>query len=133
LKMGPNGPEPDMSRALSGHPAEMKMPPPPPPSGPWIAAVGATNTAWAGPWGVSYTSNLTPHKENGLGAWTEQQFIDAMRSGRHQGRGREILPPMPWQSIKNLNDADLKAIFAYLQSIPPNPNRVPDPVIAPVK
>jgi cytochrome c553 len=133
VKMGPNGPEPDMTRALTGHPAEMKMPPPPPPSGPWIGAVGATMTAWAGPWGVSYTANLTPHKENGLGGWTEQQFVDAMRTGRHQGRGREILPPMPWPAYKNLNDADLKAMFAYLRSLPPSANRVPDPVIAPVK
>jgi mono/diheme cytochrome c family protein len=133
VKMGPNGPEPDMTRALSGHPADMKMPPPPPPSGPWLGSVGATMTAWAGPWGVSYTANLTPHKENGLGAWTEQQFVDTIRTGRHQGRGREILPPMPWPAYRNMNDADLKAIFAYLRSLPPNPNKVPDPVIAPVK
>ena len=133
FKMGPNGPEPDMTRALSGHPAEMKLPPPPAPSGPWIGSFAATMTAWAGPWGVSYTANLTPHKENGLGGWTEQQFIDAMRMGRHQGRGREILPPMPWTAYKNLNDADLKAMFAYLRSLPPNANKVPDPVIAPVK
>jgi mono/diheme cytochrome c family protein len=133
VKMGPNGPEPDMTRALSGHPADMKMPPPPPPSGPWIGSVGATMTAWAGPWGVSYTANLTPHKENGLGAWTEQQFVDTIRTGRHQGRGREILPPMPWPAYRNMNDADLKAIFASLRSLPPNPNKVPDPVIAPVK
>ncbi len=133
LKMGPNGPEPDMTRALSGHPAEMKMPPPPAPSGPWMGSFAATMTAWSGPWGVSYTANLTPHKENGLGSWTEQQFIDSMRTGRHQGRGREILPPMPWTAYKNMTDADLKAIFAYLRSLPPNPNKVPDPVIAPVK
>jgi mono/diheme cytochrome c family protein len=133
LKMGPNGPEPDMTRALSGHPAEMKMPPPPAPSGPWIGSMAATMTAWAGPWGVSYTANLTPHKDNGLGSWTEQQFIDMMRTGRHQGRGREILPPMPWTAYKNMTDADLKAMFAYLRSLPPNANKVPDPVIAPVK
>ena len=130
LKMGPNGPEPDMTRALAGHPAEMKMPPPPPPSGPWVASVGATMTAWAGPWGVSYTANLTPHKENGLGAWTEQQFIDSIRTGRHQGRGREILPPMPWPAYRNLNDADLKAVFAYLRSLPPDANKVPESEVA---
>src|SRR4051812_36667989 len=44
-KMGPKGPEPDMSRALTGHPAEMVMPPPPPAAGPWIGHIGATNTA----------------------------------------------------------------------------------------
>src|SRR5437868_1692667 len=56
-QMGPKGPEPDMARALTGHPAEMVMPPPPPAAGPWIGHIGATNTAWAGPWGVSFTAN----------------------------------------------------------------------------
>lgn len=129
-KMGANGPEPDMSLALSGHPATMTLPPPPAPSGPWIMSATASNTAWAGPWGVSYTANLTPDPETGLGQWTEQQFIDTIRTGRRQGRGREILPPMPWPAFKNYNDADLKAIFAYVQSIPPMKNKVPDPVLA---
>jgi hypothetical protein len=129
--MGPNGAEPDMSRMLSGHPAGKTLPPPPDPRGPWIASTIDTFTAWAGPWGISYTRNLTPDKETGLGEWTEQQFVDTIRNGRHQGRGRELLPPMPWPVYRNLNDADLKAIFAYLQSIPPIKNAVPDPVIAP--
>jgi hypothetical protein len=45
------------------------------------------------------------------------------------GRGRPILPPMPWQMYANFTDDDLKAIFAFLQSIPPVNNRVPDPVV----
>jgi mono/diheme cytochrome c family protein len=130
-RMGPNGPEPDMSRELTGHPEGTAMPSPPAPKGPWVGAVSADNTAWAGLWGVSYTRNLTPHKENGLGGWTEQQFIDTLRTGRQQGRGREILPPMPWQGYGKASDADLKAIFAYLRSLPPSANRVPEPVIAP--
>jgi hypothetical protein len=116
---------------LSGHPSSMTMPPPPAPSGPWVAAASASSTAWAGPWGVSYTANLTPDPETGLGQWTEQQFVDTMRSGRRQGRGREILPPMPWTAFRNLDDGDLKAMFAYLKSIPALKNKVPDPVIAP--
>ena len=72
----------------------------------------------AGPWGVSFTANLTPDKETGLGNWTEEMFITTMRTGRHQGKGRPILPPMPYQFIATLNDEDLKAVFAYLQSIP---------------
>ena len=127
-KMGANGPEPDMSLALSGHPAAMTLPPPPAPSGPWIVASTATNTAWAGPWGISYTANLTPDPDTGLGQWTEQQFIDTIRTGRRQGRGREILPPMPWPAFKNYNDADLKAMFAYLRTVPAIKNKVPDPV-----
>jgi hypothetical protein len=124
--MGPNGPEPDMSRMLSGHPEQMKMPPPPKPVGPWIAAGAATNTAWAGPWGISYTSNLTPDQNTGLGIWTEDMFLKAMRTGKHMGTSRDIQPPMPWPWIGKATDEDLKAIFAYLRSIPPIVNHVPD-------
>ena len=129
-KMGPNGPEPDMSHALGGHPASLAVPAPPAPSGPWVGSVIGTFTAWSGPWGVSYTANLTPDKATGLGEWTEQQFVDTIRTGRRQGRGREILPPMPWPAFKNLNDADLKAIFAYLRTVKPLENKVPEPVLA---
>lgn len=129
-KMGANGPEPDMSLMLSGHPASMTLPPPPAPSGPWITSGAASNTAWSTPLGVAYTANLTPDPETGLGQWTEQQFLDTIRTGRRQGRGRELLPPMPWPAFKNYNDADLKGIFAYLRSIPPVKNKVPDAVIA---
>jgi mono/diheme cytochrome c family protein len=128
FKMGAGGPEPDMSRALSGHPAGMTLPPPPKPEGPWITSVAATNTAWAGPWGVSFTANLTPDAETGLGKWTERNFKDTMRTGRRMGRGREILPPMPIPMYKHMNDADLEAIYAYLQSIPAIANPVPEPL-----
>ncbi len=129
LKMGPGGPEPDMTRMLSGHPQSLVMPAAPQlPPGPWLMVASATNTAWAGPWGVSFTANLTPDKETGLGSWTEQEFVTALRSGRHRGRGRPILPPMPWQGIGTLTDDDLAAIWAYLRTIPPIVNRVPEPV-----
>jgi len=127
-KMGPAGPEPDMSRMLSGHPAEAKLPPPPAlPPGPW-AIVTTPLSAWSGPWGISFTANLTPDEETGTGAWDEKTFIQAIRTGKHLGAGRDILPPMPWQMYRHFTDEDLKAIFAYLRSIPPIKNKVPDPV-----
>lgn len=126
--MTADGPAPDMRRMLSGHPADMQLPPAPPASGPWIVSVAATNTAWAGPWGTSFTANLTPDRATGLGAWTADEFVLAMRTGRHQGRGRQILPPMPYPAVANLTDADLRAVFAYLQAIPAIDNRVPDPL-----
>jgi hypothetical protein len=129
--VGPKGPGPDMSRALTGHPEGLKMPPPPPLEAPWAWSASATNTAFAGPWGVSFTANLTPDPETGLGKWTEEMFIATLRTGRHQGRGRPVLPPMPWPMIRNLNDEDLKSIFAYLQSLPPVRNRVPAPIDPP--
>lgn len=128
LKMGDTGPEPDFSRALSGHPEGMELPPPPAPVGPWIVSAATTNTAWAGPWGVSFTANLTPDNETGTGTWTEEQFIQTIRTGRHLGRGRPVLPPMPIPMYKNFTDDELKDIFAYLQSLPPIHNRVPAPL-----
>lgn len=125
----PDGPEPDWSRMLSGHPQALEMPPAPKlPDGPWVGSMAGTNTAWAGPWGVSFTANLTPDPETGTGRWTEQQFIDTLRSGRHLGRGRQLLPPMPWFNYGQMTDEDLSAVWAYLQSIPPIENRVPEPL-----
>lgn len=127
FKMTEKGPMPDFSRQLSGHPADTKLPPPDLKPGPWFAAT-AGMTAWAGPWGVSYAANLTPDRNTGLGIWTEDMFVKAMKTGRHMGIGREILPPMPWQSVSQLTEDDVRAVYAYLRSIPPIPNRVPDPV-----
>lgn len=127
-KMGPAGPEPDMDRLLSGHPEGMAVPPAPKPEGPWLVSVAATNTAWSGPWGVSFTANLTPDRETGLGKWTLRNFRDMLRTGRHMGQGRPVLPPMPVAVYRNLTDADTEALFAYLQSIPPIRNRVPEPL-----
>ncbi|HET9157984.1 MAG TPA: hypothetical protein VFN91_15035, partial [Myxococcaceae bacterium] len=53
--------------------------------------------------------------------------IEAMRTGRHQGRGRPILPPMPWFVVAQHTDAELKAIWAYLRRVPPVVNRIPAP------
>jgi mono/diheme cytochrome c family protein len=123
------GAEPDMSRMLSGHPEAFALPPAPKlPEGPWLVTVAATNTAWAGPWGTSYTANLTPDPETGLGKWALRNFVDTIRTGRHWGRGRPILPPMPWPMYRHFTDEDLAAIFAYLQSIPAIRNKVPQPL-----
>lgn len=131
-KMGPKGPEPDMTLALSGHPEGMKMPAPPKMGdGPWVWAGAGTNTAFAGPWGVSYTANLTPDKMTGLGIWTEDIFVKTIRTGRHWGVSRPILPPMPWSVYRNMTDEDLKSVFAYLQSIKPIKNQVPEPTPPP--
>jgi mono/diheme cytochrome c family protein len=122
--MTANGPRPDSTKYLSGHPAGM-LAPAPKLEMPWLAAASATFTAWAGPWGISYGANLTPDS-SGLGVWTEDMFIQAMRTGKHWGVSRPIMPPMPYEPLGKLSDADLKSIFAYLQTIPPVKNVVPD-------
>ena len=132
-KMGAQGPEPDMTRALSGHPDDMKLGPPPKLSGGWEWMGAGSNTAFAGPWGISYTANLTPDNNVGIGIWTEEMFVRAIRTGKHMGEAssRPILPPMPWPAYRNMSDADLKAIYAYLRTVPPSKNRVPEAVMAP--
>ncbi len=129
LKMGPNGPEPDRTRLLSGHPENLVMPPAPKPAGPWLWSGAATNTAFAGPWGVSFARNLTPDQTTGMGIWTEEMFIKTLRSGKHWGTSRPILPPMPWQDFSKMTDSDLKAVYAYLRSIKPVRNQVPDAIL----
>jgi cytochrome c553 len=124
-------PVPDTSRRLSGHPADA-----PDPAGqytqPDTMIMGATFTSFRQAFGTVYAANLTPDA-TGLGAWTEDQFIRAMRTGRKMGieGGPPILPPMPWPNIAHATDDDLRAIFAYLKSLPPISNAVPQNKVNP--
>ncbi|HKB69786.1 MAG TPA: c-type cytochrome [Thermoanaerobaculia bacterium] len=128
-KMGPNGPEIDMTKMLIGYVGKELSAPPA--SGPWIAHTTDQFTAWAGPWGISYAKNLTPDENTGIGSWSEETFVKAIRTGKHMGVSRPILPPMPWNVYVNLTDADLKAVYAYLRSLPPVHNPQPDPTPPP--
>jgi mono/diheme cytochrome c family protein len=124
------GPQLDRSRLLSGHPANTELPPVPSGViGPdrWGTIANNDFTAWVGPWGVSYAANLTPDA-TGLGSWTPETFVQAMRTGKHAGVGRPILPPMPWMDLAMMTDDDLRAIFTYLKSLHPVSNAVPAPV-----
>jgi mono/diheme cytochrome c family protein len=125
------GPVPDSTRLLSGYPADSRLPDIPVGIlGPtkWGAVTTNDLTAWVGPWGVSFAYNLTPDPGTGLGSWTEDIFIKTLRTGKVMGVSRDILPPMPWQEIGQMSDEDLKAIFAYLKSLPPVRNTIPDPI-----
>lgn len=131
--MTPDGPVPDKSRLLSGHPANAQLPPVPtdaigPGPDKWGAITNGDLTAWAGPWGISFAANLTPDPQTGMVGWTSELFIKTMRTGKHLGTGRALLPPMPWSDMAVLTDRDLKAVFAYLQSLKPIRNKVPQPV-----
>jgi hypothetical protein len=126
MKMGAKGPEPDMSRRFSGHPQALRVPkaPAPDPAG-WIYSGNATNTAFAGPWGVTYAINLTSDP-TGLASWTEANFVKALKEGKHLGVGRPINPPMPWPAYRHATEEDLKAVFAYLKTVPPVKNQAPE-------
>jgi cytochrome c553 len=110
---------PDMSRMLSGRPATT----PPPAQGSEIRA-SLDLTAWSGPWGNSYAANLTPDKETGLGSrYTEESFVKTIRTGK-KPEGEALAPPMPWPVYRTMTDADLKSVFAYLQTLKPVKNFV---------
>jgi len=126
MKMGAKGPEPDLAKLLSGHPEQVGPLPAAKPQGPWLWAGAASNTAFAGPWGGSYAANLTPDQNTGLGVWTPEMFVKAIRTGRHMSASREILPPMPWPAFRNATDEDLLSIYAYLRTLKPITNHVPD-------
>lgn len=127
--MTPQGPVPDTSLLLSGHPSKL-------PIGPvdttalksWVL-FGPMLTAAAGPWGVSFAANITSD-DSGIGSWSEQQFFKTIREGKYMGldNGRMLLPPMPWQVYAQATDEDLRAIFAYLKSTKPVYNVVPPPI-----
>jgi hypothetical protein len=121
----------DTKRLLSGHPANEKLSPVPAgliAPGKWGALTNNHLTAWVGAWGVTFAPNLTSDKATGLGSWTPEMFIAALKTGKHRGDGRPILPPMPWQMYQGMNDEDLRAMFAYLLSLPPINNMAPPPL-----
>lgn len=126
--MTPEGPEPDPTRLLSGHPQHDVLPTIPDNASQWIS-FSMDLTAFVGPWGISYAANLTPD-ETGIGNWSYEQFETAIRKGKSKGldHNRSLLPPMPWPMYKHMSDEDLRAVFAFLKSLPPVNNVVPAPV-----
>jgi len=126
----PDGkPGPDKSRTLSGHPQNFKITTPAQiASDRFNVAIAPMNTAYSGPWGVSFTANLTPDRDTGIGIWTFDIFKNTIRNGRHWGVGRPLLPPMPWFNYREMSDDDLAAVFAYLRTLKPIHNEVPQPL-----
>lgn len=129
MKMTAQGPAKDMDRMLSGHPAEMPVFPFDTTTTKSWVLFNMTGTAMIGPWGASFSANLTSD-ETGIGSWTEQQFRKALTEGKFKGLDgtRPLLPPMPWENYKNIKDDDVKAIFAFLKSTKPVKNVVPMPI-----
>mgnify|MGYP006386998485 CR=1 FL=1 len=119
----------DTDRLLSGHPAEEKLGSYDSETTKSYVLFSMGQTAAIGPWGTSFASNLTPDP-TGIGSWTENQFLTSIRKGLYKGLegSRPLLPPMPWETISNFTDDDLKSIFAYLKSIKPIENIVPSPI-----
>jgi mono/diheme cytochrome c family protein/uncharacterized protein YjiS (DUF1127 family) len=76
--------------------------------------------------GVFHGPNLTPDRETGLGKWSAEQIGKAITAGQRPD-GRVLAPIMPWHAFANLTDDDVRAIVAFLTSLPPVKNKVPGP------
>lgn len=128
--MTENGPMPDPKRLLSGHDANEALPAYDFETAKGYVLFTMNGTAVVGPWGTSFAGNLTPD-DTGIGTWSERQFLKAMKQGKYKGLdgSRQLLPPMPWPAYTQMKDEDLKAIFAYLKSIEPVKNIVPQPIL----
>ena len=73
----------------------------------------------AGDPNMPIVANITPH-ETGLKGWTEADFLRALREGKRKD-GTDIKPQMPWRVYGQMSDVELKAVWAYLQTVPPLP------------
>lgn len=128
-KMGPHGPEIIAETRFGGYPSDRpiaKVDTSVIGNG-WMMLGGDLTNA-VGPWGMSFAGNISSD-ETGIGNWSEQQFITALRKGKLKGLegSRDLLPPMPWFVYKNLTDEDLRSIYAYLKTTKPVKNVVPAP------
>ena len=81
--------------------------------------LSGSDVGWTGPWGVVHARNLTPDMETGLGKWTTDDIVKALRSGNTPD-GRQLAPIMPWMNYSSiLDEGDAMAIASYLKSLPP--------------
>jgi hypothetical protein len=132
-RMGPKGPEIIPELRFSGYPADRPILPPDTNAlkKGWLLMGGDLTTA-VGPFGVSFSANITSD-ETGIGNWSEDSFVKAIRTGMMKGAedGRPMLPPMPWVVYRNFTDEDLKSIFAFLKTVKPVANVVPAPILFP--
>jgi mono/diheme cytochrome c family protein len=90
--------------------------------------LSGSDLGWQGPWGVTFARNLTPDVETGLGKWSEQDIVKALRTGQRPD-GSVLQPPMPWPNLAGLTDDDALALATYLKSLPPVTHKVPDRVM----
>ena len=131
---GPEGkPIADPNRFMSGHPADEKIPAVPDmvlTSPEWMEFLdNLDSTAWATDNLVVFSANLTPDDETGIGSWTETEFVETLREGRHRGIERRIKYPMPWQELSELSDEELLSVYEYLMTLQPVSNEVPPSIV----
>ena len=80
--------------------------------------VNAGGRRYDGPFGTVYSSNITPDRETGIGGWTDEQIITAIRLGRRPN-GERLLPVHPYTVFNGMTADDLKSVVAFLRTVPP--------------
>lgn len=70
------------------------------------------------PFGIIHSTNITPDKETGIGAWSEAAFQRAMREGVDR-EGRHLYPAFPYDHFTDVTDEDIRALYAYLMTREP--------------
>jgi mono/diheme cytochrome c family protein len=73
---------------------------------------------YEGPFGTVYSTNITPDRQTGIGGWTDDQIITAIRLGRRPN-GERLVPVHPYTVFNGMAEEDLRAVVAYLRSLPP--------------
>lgn len=85
----------------------------------------AGGLAFVLPFGTIYSANITPDKDTGIGSWSDAAFLNALHKGTDD-EGKPLYPAMPYASYTGMTDTDALAIKAYLFSLTPVHNEVPD-------
>jgi len=81
--------------------------------------LSGSDLGWVGPWGVVHARNLTPDPETGIGNWSSEEIVHALRTGNTPD-GSQLAPIMPWMNYSSiLDEGDAMAIASYLKSLPP--------------
>jgi mono/diheme cytochrome c family protein len=89
------------------------------------AGLMAGGAPFEGPFGVVYPPNITPDPNTGLGNWSDQEIIDAIRLG-HTPEGEQLFPIMPYPTFSHMSDEDVQNLVAFLRTLPPIENSVPE-------
>jgi mono/diheme cytochrome c family protein len=80
--------------------------------------VNSGGRKYEGPFGTVYSTNITPDRQTGIGGWTDDQIITAIRLGRRPN-GERLVPVHPYPVFNGMAEEDLRAVVAYLRSLPP--------------
>lgn len=81
-------------------------------------AANAGGRKYAGPFGTVYSSNITPDRQTGIGTWTDEQIMTAIRLGRRPN-GERLIPVHPYPVFNGMAEEDLKALVVFLRTVPP--------------